>query len=342
MRIAEDLPSVTLKTNMAGKWLLISVAAVLAGVGAGALSLHWKGRTAAPSHSSGAALISTAAEVTFSGKLRPQHVTTVGADAEGNVDAFLVDVGDEVFVGEALARIGASALESQREVAAAAATNAEGQVARAESSVASARLEASRADADQQRSKAALEKQRANFERQQTLNRSGATPRLTWEKAQHDFQLAQQDFDLMDKAARLAADQVQAALNALSDAKSGLLQRQQELETAQGNMQSAEVRSPVDGTVVARNGEPGKPAADDLFTIATDLYALEVPLEPPPAVLQRLRPGQPALVLLLDLQSAGIAGQVKEIKDNQAIVEFTCALPAVRPGMRVDVRLKLE
>ena len=97
----------------------------------------------------------------------------------------------------------------------------------------------------------------------------------------------------MDKAARLAADQVQAALNALSDAKSSLLQRTQELEAAQGNMQSAEVRSPVDGTVVARNGERGKPAAADLFTIATDLYALEVPLEPPPAVLNVCVPVSP-------------------------------------------------
>ena len=326
---------------MAGKWILISVAAVLAGAGAAALSVHWKGRPASPPRPSGAALISSTAEITLSGNLRPQHVTTVKADVDGNLDAFLVDIGDEVFEGEPLARIGASALESQRE-AAAAATNAEGHVARAEQSVATARLEASRAEADRQRSQSALDKQRVNYERQQTLNRSGATPRLTWEKAQHDYQLAQQDFELMDKASRLSAEQVQSALNALTEAKANLLQPNQELEAAQSHMQAAEVKSPVNGTVVARNGETGKPAPADVLTIATDLYALEVALDPRPDVLPRLHPGQAALVLIPDLQSAGIPGDVKEIKDNQAIVEFNCPLPAVRPGMRVDVRLKLE
>jgi len=58
--------------------------------------------------------------------------------------------------------------------------------------------------------------------------------------------------------------------------------------------------------------------------------------------LRRLRPGQPALVLIPDLQSAGFPGQIKEIKDTEVVVEFNCGLPAVRPGMAVDVRLKLE
>jgi multidrug resistance efflux pump len=107
-------------------------------------------------------------------------------------------------------------------------------------------------------------------------------------------------------------------------------------------MQSAEVRSPVDGTVVGRNGEVGSPAGADLFDIATDMYALEVPLEPEPRVLQRLRPGQPALVLIPDLQSAGIEGQIREIKGNEVIVEFYSTLTAIRPGMPVDVRLKLD
>jgi multidrug efflux pump subunit AcrA (membrane-fusion protein) len=327
---------------MAGKWLLISVAAVLAGVGAGALSLHWKGRLPPLPSKSATALIPDASEVTLSGKLRPQHLATVRAAIEGDVEAFLVNAGEDVFEGQVLARVGAAGLESQRDAAAAAVSNAEGLVARAEQSVASARLEASRADADHQRSRSALEKQRAIYERQQNLNQMGATPRLTWEKAQHDYQLAQQDFDLRDKSARLSAEQVQTALNAQSAAQANLLARKQEWEAAQSNMQSAEVRSPVAGTVVARNGEPGKPAGADLFEIATDMYALEVALEPSSGMLRRLHPGQPALVLILDLQSAGIPGQVKEIRGDQVIVQFECGLPAVRPGMPVDVRLKLD
>ncbi len=332
----------TLSMDMRGKWLLISAAAVLAGAGAAALSLHWKSRTATPLRKTGAALIQTSSEVTLSGKLRPQHVTTVKADVDGNIDAFLVDVGEDVFTGEVLARIGGSGLDSQRDAATAAVTAAEGKVAQAESVVANARLEASRADADQQRARTEMEKARAVYERQQTLNQAGATPRLTWEKAQHDYQGAQQEYDVMDKAARLSDGQVQAALNDLSAAQKALQDRNQELEAAQNNLQSTEVRAPVDGTLVARNGQVGDAAGPDLFEIATDMFALEVTVQPEPQVLQHLRPGQAALVLIPDLQSAGFPGQIREIDGADVVVDFDCGLPAVRPGMAVDVHLKLD
>jgi multidrug resistance efflux pump len=327
---------------MRGKWVLISVAAVLAGAGGGALSLHWKGRPVTPPRKSGAALMDAIPEITLSGKLRPQHITTVKPDIEGDIDSLIVDVGEDVFAGEVIAQIGASGLESLRDAAAAAVTAAEQQVSKAESSVANARLEASRAEADRQRSRAALDKARAIYERQEMLNKAGATPRLTWEKAQRELQAAQQDYDVMEKAARLSADQQQAALNGLAAAQNAVVERNAALAAARDNIQSGEVHSPVDGTVVARNGEVGQPAGEDLYEIATDMFALEVALEPEPAALQRLRPGQAALVSLPDLQNAGFQGQIREIKGNAVIVEFNCTLAGIRPGMPVQVRLKLQ
>jgi uncharacterized membrane-anchored protein len=67
-----------------------------------------------------------------------------------------------------------------------------------------------------------------------------------------------------------------------------------------------------------------------------------VAVEPKPELLKRLVPGQPALVLVLDLQSVAMEGVVREIKDKQAIVEFSSTLPAIKPGMQADVRFKLE
>jgi len=327
---------------MRGKWILISVAAVLAGAGGGALSWHWRGRPAAPARKSGAALIETAPEATLRGKLRPQHITTVKADIEGNIDSLIVDAGEDVFAGEVLAQVGQSGLESQRDAAAAAASSAEQQVSKAESNVASARLEASRAEADRQRSRTALDKAKAVSDRQETLHKAGATPRLMWEKSQRDLQAAQQDSDVMEKAARLAEDQLQAARNDLAAAQKTAAERNAALTAARDNLQSGEVHSPVDGVVVARNGEVGQPAGDDLYEIATDMFALEVALESEPAVSQRLRPGEEALVSIPDLQNAGFQGQIREIKDNTVIVEFSCTLSGVRPGMPVEVRLKLQ
>jgi hypothetical protein len=83
---------------------------------------------------------------------------------------------------------------------------------------------------------------------------------------------------------------------------------------------------------------------DKLFTIASDLFALEVVLEPKDEVLKRIIPGMPATVNVLDLDGAAFQGTVKEIKDkeHQVIVEFGSANPGVKPGMIADVRFKLQ
>ena len=116
-----------------------------------------------------------------------------------------------------------------------------------------------------------------------------------------------------------------------------------QLEDAKASLAAAEVHSPVDGYVVSRKGEVGSDATaagSDLFQIATDLYALEAVLDLKPEQLARVTPGTPALVVVLDLQTPAMQGVVREVKDNQAIVEFQSAIPAIRPGMIASVRLQ--
>ena len=97
----------------------------------------------------------------------------------------------------------------------------------------------------------------------------------------------------MDKAARAARETVQGAIEALTRAKKALARSNQQLEDAQGAFDKAEVRSPVDGGGGAqgRGGQAGAEAGNDLFQIATDIFALEVPLEPRPRCRSALRPG---------------------------------------------------
>ena len=330
---------------MRGKWLLFSVLAVAAGIGAGALSMRAR-HTApqAPVRGDAAALITTN-EITLNGPIRPQHVVNIGSSVEGDIEAFLANAGDEVFEGQVLARVGSAGLESTREQATAAVEHAQEQVSRAENTIASTRLESSRADADLQRARLQMDRTQKVFDRQKTLHNSGATPRIVYEKAVTEFEAAQQEFEVMDKAARAAHDSVQSAMDQLAGAKKLLAAKNEELEQAQGAFEAAEVRAPVSGTVVGRRGEAGKPAreaGDQMFQIATDMYALEVTLEPKPDQLKKVFAGQQALVLVLDLQSAGMPGVVKDIKDSQVVVEFTSTLPGIKPGMRADVRIRLE
>ena len=331
---------------MRGKWLLISGLAVAIGIGAGALSLRKRNAPPPPAApGSSTALRIQRNELTLSGSVQPQHIVSVGASVEGNIEAFLADVGDEVYEGQVLARIGSAGLESTREQSQADAERAQDLVTRAEAAVNSSRLEASRADALAQRSRLDMDRAQKVYDRQVTLHNAGATPRIVFEKAQADFTAAQASFEAMDKAARGSRDTLQQAMDRLAAAKNTVAEKVAQLEQSQAAFQGAEVRAPAAGTIVARKGEAGKPAGetgDQMFRIATDLYSLEVTLPLKPEDLPRIHPGQEAVVQLLDLQGTGLQGTVREVKDGTAIVEFAGAIPGIKPGMRADVRLKLD
>jgi multidrug resistance efflux pump len=265
---------------------------------------------------------------------------------DGNIEMFLADVGQEVSEGEALARIGAPALASDRENAANAVERARDEVARRESSLSAALMEQSRAEADAERGKAEVDRFNRDYDHQRMLYARGATPRLTYEKSEKDYQAALDQYQLLSKTLNAAAENARNNQAVTDTAEKTLEARLSELDEAQGSAEAAaEVRSPVDGIVVTRNGEVGKPAreaGDQMFVIATDLFALEVTVEPPPPVLNRIVPGEPAMVLVPELTNSGFAGEVKGIDKGVVVVQFVSGLPAVKPGMKADVRFKLE
>jgi multidrug resistance efflux pump len=331
---------------MRGKWIPVSVGFALFGLAVG--TVVWRGRrhpVAPPAAATAAAIAVAANEITLQGKIRPRHVTGVGAPVAGFIEAFLVEPGQDVYEGQVLARIGAQGLESAREVAQAALDGAQEQVSRTEAAVTAARLELSRAEADAERSRMVLERAERASTRQQTLFREGATPRLVYQKALEEYEAALKDSELIGATVRTGRERAQSGMDEVNTARKIVADKVRLLEEAQGNLSAAEVHSPVDGYVVSRKGEVGGSTGEpgeELFQIATDLYAMEVALEPKAELLKRIVPGQPALVLVLDLENAAMAGVVREIKDNQAIVEFDSTLPAIKPGMRADVLFKLE
>src|ERR1035441_1211788 len=297
-------------SDMRGKWIPVSVGLVLFGLAVGVVV--WRGRrhpVAPPAATTAAAIAVARHEITLQGKIRPRHVTGVGASVPGFIEAFLAEPGQEVYRGQVLARIGAQGLESAREVAQAALDGAQEQASRAEAAGTDARLELSRAEADAERARLALERAERASARQQTLFREGATPRLVYQKALQEYEAALKDYQLIDATVRTGRERVQGGVDEVAGAKKIVAGKMQLLEEAQDNLSTAEVHSPVDGYVVSRKGEVGGSAGepgDQLFQIATDLYAMEVALDPKPEMLKRIVPGQPALVLVLDLQNAAM------------------------------------
>ena len=326
---------------MKGLWALAAVAAIAIGVGAGMYSMRH--RKAPPAVVPAAAALVVPPRITLTGKVRAAHIVPVTVDLMGNIDSFDADVGDEVYQGQQLASIGSTGAETQRADAQAAVEQAQSRVDSAEKAVSAAQLEASRAHADAVRVRADYDRAEKTYERQKTLVAAGATPRLTYEKSERDYESAQQEWDAAEMAERTAGQRVQETLKVLESARKILADKSQDLDAASAAMDAGAVQAPVDGLVVTRNGEVGQPApplGSDLFEIATDLYDLEVAVEPAPDVLRHMQPGQPALVIIPDLQGIGLSGQVKAIQDKQAIIGFESSMPEIRPGMVADVRLQ--
>jgi multidrug resistance efflux pump len=323
---------------MKGKWALLVAAGVLAGAGAGAFF-----RSRAPVRSAKSAAVPQLASFTITGKIRAAHVVVVHAEIDGNIEAFEANLGDEVYAGQELARIGSTGLDTEQTDAAAALEKAQARVEAAEKNVAGAQLEASRAHADAQRARTALDRLQKVYDRQKVLVSAGATPRLTYERAEQDYEAGQQEWEAVDRAVRAADERVRDTIKELDSTKKVAVDRQEQALAAQSAVESGAVTAPVAGLIVGRSGEVGQPAAElsnGIFQIGIDLYDLEVALEAKPELLRKIRPHQPALVIIPDLQATGITGEVREITDNAAVVSFKSATPAIRPGMVAEVRLQ--
>jgi len=331
---------------MRGRGLVLAGTLVLAAVAGGALSLLR--RTAKEQRADtvkAAPAEASVRELNLSGKVQARHVVPVGAPAMVTIDAILVDVGQEVFEGQLLARISNQSLESTRQEAARSAQNAREKVDSLESKVIAARLEASRIRAEANRSRDQFERAEKAYLRQQRLNREGATPRLVYEKSGREYETARTEFSSTEELARQADDRMTQAMRELESARRALDERNAELEGATAQSAVAEIRSPVSGILVARKADSGRTVgpeeASDLLEIAVDLAQLAVVIQPDPAQLQHIRPGADALIYVADLPGA-IPGNVGAIKGSDVQVEFTSPSPVIRPGMSAQVRLKLE
>jgi membrane fusion protein (multidrug efflux system) len=335
---------------MRGKWFLLAAAAVLIAIAAGALS-RWRNGASpqaalpqtpvspAPAPAPGGSFL------TLSGPIHAQKTVPVNAELEGKIEAFSVEIGQDVFEGQMLARIGNPGLESAQQLAAEAVETIQSRVNTIESSILSGRLESSRARADASRAKAEYERTQKVADRQQLLHREGATPRLAFERAQAEFARAQAEFASLDELARQAEGRITRLLADLDRARKLLTEKSEELEEAKTEMGASEVLAPVDGLLVARRKQVGDMVALDepaILDIAIDLALLEVTLEPKPEELARIKAGQEAVVSVAELAIDGMPGEVAEIRGNQVIVSFASPDPSVKPAMTAGVRIKIE
>ncbi|MEN6605291.1 MAG: hypothetical protein ABFD86_23005, partial [Bryobacteraceae bacterium] len=283
--------------------------------------------------------------VTLSGQIQAQHVTLVGAPVEGTVEEFLAEVGDEVFQGQLLARISNTGLEAAHEKAKLEADRASARLDRLEAELSAARLEASRAAAERARARTELDRTRRAHDRQKLLYGEGATPRLTFERAEREFTSAETSSETSDEVSKAADSRVAAIIKEMDGTRRIVEDKNRQLEDAQSQLEAEQVLSPVDGIVVGRRGLAGdavKPDVKDLFQIAADLGLLSVTVSPDPNVAAALRPGMPATIQIGELGGEALSGAVTAMAGNKATIEFTSPTPLIKPGMTASVRIELR
>jgi multidrug efflux pump subunit AcrA (membrane-fusion protein) len=119
-------------------------------------------------------------QITLTGRVEARTVVSVPAPIDGVLDKYFVEVNQEVFAGQLLARIGNSKLDEAEQHSVADLDKAESRVTTLSAEQLKARLEASRAAADQSRAHNDVARLQKDYDRQQGLWAVGARPRLTW------------------------------------------------------------------------------------------------------------------------------------------------------------------
>lgn len=310
----------------------IAVIAIAAGI---ALRLHRPKSTPPP-----APPVPVATEADLTGRVEPRTLVPVGAPVAGAIDAYYLDVGQEVYKDQLLGRIRDEDLESAAQQAQLALDTAQTRVTTLDAQQLQAKLEVSRAEADRSRAHSDLDHLEKEYQRQKGLWDVGATPRLVYEKAEKDYNTARDNVEKLDSAAKDAAARASKIASDLEAANRASEEANKGLDQAKADLNRGEIHSPVDGIVAARKGAPGEPvnaSATDLFEIATDLTQLQVRLTADPA---RIHAGQTASVRVPELSPEPIPGTVREVQGSQATVDFTSPQPITKLGLNAQVKIK--
>lgn len=278
-------------------------------------------------------------EITLTGRLDAQKTEQVDAPVAGVLDAWFVDVGQEVYEDQLVGRIRNADLDNAAQQAQSAVDRAEVRIAKMDAQAANARLEVSRTTADQIRAHNELDRIEKIYQRYKNLMDASAIARLTFEKTEADYNAAKTEAANRDQSAKEAQDKAAALQQDSEEAKRALAEQTAALAKAKDAVAEGDLHSPADGVVLARNvhqGDQVEESATALLTVATDLAHLAVSLTPDSTVHPRIRPGQRAFVRVDDTQCPG---EVRDVRGAEVIVVFTSPAPITKLGGAAQVRI---
>jgi len=254
--------------------------------------------------------------VEATGTINSVITVQVGSQVSGTIAKLNADFNSRVHKGDVVALIDPALFKGALLQTTADLKNAE------------ANREAARANLE--KAKAALVQTKADYDRAGGLNKDGVVSR-------QQLDLAKSNYD----AANASADAAQAAI-AQADAQ--ISQKQAAVEVAQTNLDYTVIRSPIDGTVVARNVDVGQTVAASLqaptiFTIAQDLTKMWVYAKTDESDVDNIKVCTAVTFKVDALPKQTFSGVVSQIRMNpttvQSVVTYDTIIEFANPELKL-------
>jgi HlyD family secretion protein len=295
------------------KWLIVAGVVVIAGLFL-AFSLN-KGTQ--PQHFTAKVERGEIRDVVeATGTINSVVTVQVGSQVSGTIAKLNADFNSRVHKGDVVALIDPALFQGALLQATADLENAQ------------ANLDAARANFD--KAKATLVQTKADYDRAVGLTRDGVM-------SPQQLDLAKSNYDAANASAGAAAANI-------TQAQAQVHQKKAAVTVAQTNLNYTVIRSPINGTVVARNVDVGQTVAASLqaptiFTIAQDLTKMWVYAKTDESDVDNIKVGQPVTFKVDALPKETFHGRVSQVRMNpttvQSVVTYDTIIEFANPELKL-------
>ena len=295
------------------RWLILVCVAVV-----GAVLVAWALNQSTPAQHFAAKVergaINDVVEAT--GTINAVITVQVGSQVSGTIAKLNVDFNSRVHKGDIVALIDPALFKGALQQAVADLENAKANVIGATASL--------------EKAKASLVQTKADYDRAVALNKDGV--------------LSQQQLDVAKANYDSANASVNGAVASVTQAKAQVSQKDAAVTVAQTNLDYTVIRSPIDGTVVARNVDVGQTVAASLqaptiFTIAQDLKKMWVYAKTDESDVGNIKPGKPVSFKVDAFPKDTFHGVVSQVRMNattvQSVVTYDTIIEFANPELKL-------
>jgi HlyD family secretion protein len=254
--------------------------------------------------------------VEATGTINAVITVQVGSQVSGTIAKLNADFNSRVHKGDVVALIDPALFK--------------GALLQAVADLENAKANHSAAKANLEKAQAALVQTKADYDRTEGLFRNGVT-------SQQQLDMAKANYDSANAA-------VNGAVASVAQAEAQVNQKQAAVEVAQTNLDYTVIRSPIDGTVVARNVDVGQTVAASLqaptiFTIAQDLSKMWVYAKTDESDVGNIKVGREVTFKVDAFPKDTFRGVVSQVRMNatmvQSVVTYDTIIEFANPELKL-------